>query len=176
MNKNDPTPMHQFQNFVAHEKTVMPFKKSPQYPKYHKIILRSADKIAGTNQNATFQINLPDYEFMRSAVLFVESFVMANGDSGALNGKIYSCHLPQLLQPKSYSSATGNLTDVLFSTTGYTFQDANQQTSVGIPILNPTLFNNKQINITFDSPVGGFSTTNDYILTLAIYEVADSEI
>ena len=168
--------MHQFQNFVTHQKHNEPFKKTFDYAKYHKIILRSTDKISGTNQNALFQINLPDYEFLRSAVLFVDGFVMANQDTSAMNGKIYSCHMPQLIQPKSYSSATGNLTDVLFSTTGYSFQDANQQTSVGIPILNSTLFNNKQINISFDSPVSGFSTSNDYILTLIIYEASDSEI
>jgi len=168
--------MNLFQNFVTHQKHSEPFKKTPDYAKYHKIILRSTDKISGTNQNALFQINLPDYEFLRSAVLFVDGFVMANQDTSAMNGKIYSCHMPQLIQPKSYSSATGNLTDVLFSTTGYSFQDANQQTSVGIPILNPTLFNNKQINISFDSPVSGFSTNNDYILSLIIYEASDSEI
>lgn len=177
MNRSNPAPMSQFQNFVQHDKTAYPFKKTPQYPKYHRIILRSVDKIEGTNNNAQFIVDLPDYEFLRTAVLMVEHFYVANQDSSALGTAFYHVHLKELIQPKSYCSDNQCPTDIILTTGGYFHEFFGIQTNTfGIPILDKTLFNNKRITIQIDSPLAGFTFNNDWCLTLAVYEVADDEI
>lgn len=155
--------------FKTHDKTSYPFKRTRDFPKYHKLILRSTDKQSGTNESATFNIKLPN-TFSRDAVLVPESFFMENEDSSALATVPYSVHLRQLMQPNSYSSATGNATDVLFTTAGYSYINSAQTSSWGIPILNGGFFNNNMLTIYFSSTYSNFTHTNDWTLTLAVIE------
>jgi hypothetical protein len=160
--------------FKAHDKTSYPFKRARNFPKYHKIILRSTDKQSGTNANATFNIKLPN-NFSRDAVLVSESFYMENEDSSALATVPYSLHLRQLMQPNSYTSATGNATDALFTTAGYSYVNSAQISSLGIPIVNGGFFNNNALTIYFSSTYANFTHANDWTLTLAIVEPSTDE-
>lgn len=171
---NPSIPMSQFQNFKEfNERRSKPFKMTPDYSHYHKIILRSGNKISGTNTDAMFNVTLPN-DFFNSAVLNVETFV-ANG-SVDLTDTSYSIHIPQLLQPKSYDTITNNLSDVVLVNIGQSFQNPATTSSLGVPITDPSFFNHKMLNVRFKDTAGNLASIGDWIMVLTIYEVSNDEI
>ena len=164
-----PSSAHALINeFKTHDKTSYPFHKSKEYQRFFKVVLRSDDKISGTNDNALFNIVFPQ-DFKDHAVCVAESFYV-KGSGNALATTPYSCHIRELLHPNSYQSSNGLATDVIFTTIGYSYKTPANTTSVGCPILNGGFFNNRQINVYFTAQDDISSVVDDWILTLVFYQ------
>ena len=159
-------PMAQQENFKTHEKTSYPFKQSPDFPKFYKVVLRSNDKISGTNDNAVFNITLPN-DFKEHAVCCVESLYL-KGSGTDIATTPYSCHIRELITPNSYQSSNGLASDVILSNVGYSYKNNVAVGSAGVPILNASFFNARTVNVYFTSPSA--ITIGDWILTLVLYQ------
>ena len=161
-------PMAQQESFKTHDHTSYPFKKTADYPKFYKVILRSDDKISGTNDNAVYNITLPN-EFKDYAVCVPESFYI-KGSGNALATTPYSVHVRELMNPNSYQSQNGLATDVILTTIGYSYKNNAQVGSAGIPILNASFFNSRTVNVYFSAMDDISSVVDDYILTIVFYQ------
>ena len=151
---------------------------SPEIPRVHKIVLNSADRAAGTNANAYFtNVRLPD-TFKRQAVIAAASWHAYNNDAGHATDRVYNVHLDGVFHPNSYSSRTGSTTDILFTTTGYKYdQMCTTDNTIGIVALDPTVFVNKSLNVIVESPIDPTLVwTAPWVLTLIIYEHSTAEI
>ena len=150
-----------------------------ELPRVHKIILNSSDMVSGgTLANASFNnVRLPE-TFKRQAVVMVSSWQAVNSDEGANALQVYNVHVDGWHHINSYSSKTGSLSDVLFTTTGYSFsQECTLNDIGGTVILDPTQLVNKTLRVIVESPLNtSFSWTNPWILTLLIYERSDSDV
>ena len=160
-------PMAIAQNdFMAHDKTSYPFKRTDDFPKFYKIVLSSTDKVSGTNASANFLINLPT-PLPKNAVLCVKDFACR-----FLAGSTYTCivSIPQLLAPNSYQSSNNGASDILLTTIGsQSFSNDLQVGSVGVPITNPNFFTNKLITVNVDCLETTAESLGNWILMLYNY-------
>lgn len=121
------------------------------YPQYFKLVLRSKDRDVGSTKTyAKFSdVRMPE-GFSAPAVFMVESFNMTQ-TKDAYSPLFFSLevHIPELLQPRSWSSRTKNASDVICVTNenGSYFNGSCNVNSLGIPILDNNFFRNNQISV-----------------------------
>lgn len=123
------------------------------YPQYFKLVLRSKDRDSGsTKVDAKFSdVKLPD-SFGENSVFFVESFNLTLGETI----KQVNVHIPELIQPLSWSSRTKNVTDVVCvtDTVGCYFNGSCNVNGVGVPMLDRNFFRNNQLSVVLSTPDG----------------------
>lgn len=122
----------------------------PEKEATYRIHLSSGDALAGsTLTNATFPVSLQNLLRAEKVKVVVESWTVNNQSSGALNNMWYRVHLTELVNRSSYSSRNGGFSDMLLSTTGYTYIPRKQG---GTLVPSPQLFSNRTLNVTIESP------------------------
>jgi hypothetical protein len=157
-----------------HEKN----KISRPYPSYRKLVFRSVDRDAGSLRiNARYSGVTLNEKLTTPAVLIVESFQMANADSGALNNTVLELRMAGLINGRSWDSKTKANSDLMCAFKGYSFQNGSVNVdTVGIPVYDPNAFQNALINIYFTTNDG--TTINDFVgdwtLVLNIVALDDS--
>lgn len=124
-----------------------------RYPQYFKLVLRSRDRDAGsTKSHAKFSnVKMPD-SLGENAVFMVESFQLTFGDDAGIEQ--LEVHMPELMQPLSWSSRTKNVTDLICVTDSfgsYTNGSCNVD-GLGVPILDRNFFRNNQLSIVITTP------------------------
>lgn len=174
INPSNPMSLH-IEN-KDHDKQKLPFKMTHDYSHFHKIVLRSEDKISGTNIDARFRINLQT-DIPKSAVVNVESFTIWGNPTPVGEEAPYAVSIPELQQPKSYDTKTNNLTNFLFQSNSTLYQNPASTSSLGIPLTDQNFFNN-MFSVKIEELTG--SAIEEYvggwILVLNIYEVSNAEI
>lgn len=126
-----------------------------KYVREHIITLSSEDRRHGsTLTNAVFDINKPVEITGQRAVMFVDKFLvdkdLANEPAETLVKEfIYNIHIPELMQPLSYSSYSGGNTDVVLSWKGHVYQSQSRHGC--IPIVDRGLFRSKQVTVKINS-------------------------
>jgi hypothetical protein len=140
-------------------------------PQFYRIVIRSKDRTSGTRSNAIFSnINFNEY-FSSSAVLFADTFILQNKDTNALVGESIEISIKGIPQPRTFDTGTMSATEVLCAFTGYSYQNQSPDSNaVGIPILNPTQFQNQPINIYFKKTDGTALAdfAGDWVLVLNV--------
>jgi hypothetical protein len=172
--RNPVAPMALNAEFKTHDKTKYPFKQTPHKPKYHRIVLRSTDKISGTNNDAVFSMEgLPDLQ--GDGFLIVDTVVASNSvDANQISNNIWSVHLKQITQPTGYLT-NGKMNDIIAVSRGYGYNTIlNTQNALGIPIDCKSLCSQKNWNISFTFYEAAKSMTNNWIISLTIYEKGNS--
>lgn len=121
------------------------------YPQYFKVVLRSADRDAGSTKiNARFSGVALNAPFQCPAVLIVESFRLTNADSGALTNGVLELRLRGVNQPRTWDSSTKSASDLLLTVKGYDYQCGSATVdSIGVPVTDPNLFQNNNLNVYF---------------------------
>lgn len=163
INSVAPMAVQSQQDFSTHQKTSFPFTETQAIPKFYKIVLQAADRVAGDITNATFNVNLPN-PLPKNAVLCVKDFVFFATSTILEYKKPYVVRMPQLLAENSYQSDTNSSSDILFvGKEAY----CNQVVAgtAGVPIQNPYFFNNRQITIKVDT----LTDIVNWTLVLIIY-------
>lgn len=126
-------------------------RHSQPLPNYQRIVLRSADRDAGSSRvDARFSGVAVQAPLDIPAVLFVESFCMDDKDTGALAGTVLEARLRGVQHPRSWDSRTKGASDLLAAWLGYE-APVGQGTgdTVGILVSDPSLFNNRTLNVYF---------------------------
>jgi hypothetical protein len=153
------------------------FKPTPNNPQFYDLVLRSVDKVSGTNNKAVFNVTLPGLPpYSNDQILYVRSFSVRNASAGALNNAAYTVHLLELLNPNSWSSKNSQKNDALLSLVGYSFNASPTIQDVGAVIIDRGLFYTKNTTIYFDSVDAAFTMTDDWILNLRIYTPTNDNI
>lgn len=121
------------------------------YPQYFKVVLRSADRDAGsTKLDARFSgvaINAP---FQTPAVLVVESFRLSHTSNATLVNSVIELRLRGINQPRTWESSTKSASDLLTTFKGYEYQNGSACVdSIGVPVTDPNLFQNNSLNVYF---------------------------
>jgi hypothetical protein len=84
----------------------------------------------------------------------------------------YHIHLHELFQPLTYHSGTKGPTDIIATLKGREYYTYPTFESCGVPLTDPSFFNNKVFTVRITS--NNFDVINaidgDWILTLVIYE------
>ena len=119
------------------------------YPQYHRIVLRSVDKDAGsTNINARFSGVTLNERFTAPAILQVNSFTIQNSDSGALTNAVIEVRLGGILHPRSFDSSNKTATDLLCVANGYNYYNQSPSAdAIGLPITDPNQFQHANLNV-----------------------------
>jgi hypothetical protein len=110
------------------------------YPQYFKLVLCSKDRDVGSTKSyAKFSdVKLPE-SFSAPAVFMVESFNITLALDGYGNPVFdnLEVHMPELLQTRSWSSRTKNVTDVICVTDANAsfYNGSCNVNSLGVPIL-----------------------------------------
>lgn len=127
------------------------------YPQYFKLVLRSKDRDTGSTKSyAKFSdVKMPE-GFSAPTVFMVESFniTLAQDGYGFPVFENLEVHLPELLQTRSWSSRTKNVTDVICVTDANAsfYNGSCNVNSLGVPILDNNFFRNNQISIVLGTP------------------------
>lgn len=164
--------------FVKSSVEIKPSRKIDRldrpYPQFYKIVLRSKDKIAGTNRDAQFRVSMSD-RLHAPAVMMVESFCLQDEDSPTENllTQAVEMRLRGIPQPRTYDSSTQSTSDLLCSFVGYTYYNQSPSADgAGIAITDPNLLQNGLFNIYFKKVDDTDFTLNefngDWILTLLV--------
>jgi len=171
--RNSVAPMALNAEFKDHQKTSYPFKQTAPKPKYHHIILRSTDKISGTNNSAVFNMDgLPDLE--GDAFLLVDTLLVSNTDESAVSSNVWTCHIKELTQTSGYLT-NGKMSDVVAVSRGYGFTTLlTTQDGLGIPINTKALNSQKNWTVYFTFYDPSKIMTGNWLLSLTIYEKGNS--
>ena len=163
INSVAPMSLQSQQDFVAHQKTSYPFIETQPIPKFYKIVLQAADRVAGAVNEAKFNINIAN-PLPKNAVLCVKDFIPLYAQNTHEENKNYLVYLPELLANNSYQAINNGETDILFVGKN-AYVNPVYAGSFGVPITNQYFFNNKQITI----KVASNATITDWVLVLVIY-------
>ena len=126
-----------------------PVQSQPVSKDVYKIHLSSADAAFGTPANCTFNVNLAQQPLAGKVKVVVESFVVNNRSSGALNSMFYRVNLLELLNRRSYSSSSGGMSTLLLTNVGYNWTPREQGGTI-LPAAD--FFNFKNLTVTITSP------------------------
>ena len=147
-------------------------RQSGPLPNYQRIVLRSADRDAGSSRvDARFTGVAVQAPLDIPAVLFVESFCMDDKDTGALVGTVLEARLRGVHHPASWASRTKGASDLLAAWLGYEAPlGPGTGDCVGILVTDPSAFNNRTLNVYFtgagSAPLADFQ--GDWVLVLGV--------
>lgn len=150
------------------------------YPQYHRVVLRSVDRDAGSSRvNALFGGVTVQEALKVPGVLFVESFTLENADSSAQATRVLELRLRGFTHPRSWDSARKGPSDLLAAWTGYSYQNqGGSADAVGVPITDPQQLQSRCLNPYFTAGDGTALTdfTGDWTLVLAVVCYGDHEM
>lgn len=140
-------------NLMKDDQTKVITKKTS--PQFHRIVLRSADRDAGSSLSYAKFSNVKMPEGVNgNAVLVLESFVIQRDFAANAYPDPLEIHLPELLQMRSWSSTTKNVTDIIgvIPYNGFFQRDVTID-SAGIPILDHNFFRNNRLSVIISNPL-----------------------